>query len=156
MKKMPFLSVLNIQLFHFGCQTWNSNWTESNGSLSLSLFLLKHIWRLIILFSTGLGPPAPPGPADNHPRVHPMNSMMPYIPTDSSDSDYSHIYGRLPIPTRGIRKFPAKPLFLSHWEWWIEIHPQPPTKSGKQKIGPKKSQSRSRLFEWEMKLKSSP
>jgi hypothetical protein len=64
-----------------------------------------------------LGPPAPPGgPADNHPRVHPMNSMMPYIPTDSSDSDYSHIYGRLPIPTRGIRKFPAKPLFLSHWE----------------------------------------
>ena len=31
---------------------------------------------------------------------------------DSSDSDYSHIYGRLPIPTRGIRKFPAKPLFL--------------------------------------------
>lgn len=49
-------------------------------------------------------------------RGHPMNSMMPYIPTDSSDSDYSHIYGRLPIPTRGIRKFPAKPLFLSHWE----------------------------------------
>lgn len=43
------------------------------------------------------------------------NSMMPYI-TDSSDSDYSHIYGRLPIPTRGVRKFPAKPLFLSHWE----------------------------------------
>jgi len=64
-----------------------------------------------------LGPPtAAPGggPADNHPRVHhPLNSMMPYIPTDSSDSDYSHIYGRLPIPTRGIRKFPAKPLFLS-------------------------------------------
>jgi hypothetical protein len=93
-----------------------------------------------------LGPPAPPGPADNHPRVHPMNSMMPYIPTDSSDSDYSHIYGRLPIPTRGIRKFPAKPLFLSHWEWWIEIHPQLPTKSGKQKKGPKKSQSKSRLL----------
>jgi len=63
-----------------------------------------------------LGPSGPPGPGDNHPRVHPMNSMMPYIPTDSSDSDYSHIYGRLPIPTRGIRKFPAKPLFLSHWE----------------------------------------
>merc|ERR1711881_423968 len=61
-----------------------------------------------------LGPPTG-GPADN-PRVHPINSMMPYIPTDSSDSDYSHIYGRLPIPTRGIRKFPAKPLFLSHWE----------------------------------------
>lgn len=41
---------------------------------------------------------------------------MPYI-TDSSDSDYSHIYGRLPIPTRsGVRKFPSKPLFLSHWE----------------------------------------
>lgn len=64
-----------------------------------------------------LGPHAASnGPADNHPRIHPMNSMMPYIPTDSSDSDYSHIYGRLPIPTRGIRKFPAKPLFLSHWE----------------------------------------
>ena len=31
---------------------------------------------------------------------------------DSSDSDYSHIYGRLPIPTRGVRKFPTKPLFL--------------------------------------------
>jgi len=37
-------------------------------------------------------------------------------PYDSSDSDYSHIYGRLPIPTRGVRKFPAKPLFLSNWE----------------------------------------
>ena len=36
---------------------------------------------------------------------------------DSSDSDYSHIYGRLPIPTRGLRKFPTKPLFLSQWEW---------------------------------------
>ena len=35
---------------------------------------------------------------------------------DSSDSDYSHIYGRLPIPTRGLRKFPTKPLFLSQWE----------------------------------------
>ena len=34
------------------------------------------------------------------------------IISDSSDSDYSHIYGRLPIPTRGIRKFPAKPMFL--------------------------------------------
>ena len=34
------------------------------------------------------------------------------IIADSSDSDYSHIYGRLPIPTRGIRKFPAKPMFL--------------------------------------------
>ena len=33
--------------------------------------------------------------------------------SDSSDSDYSHIYGRLPIPTRsGVRKFPTKPLFL--------------------------------------------
>jgi len=67
-------------------------------------------------FSLGPPPAHAPGPGDNHPRVHPMNSMMPYIPTDSSDSDYSHIYGRLPIPTRGIRKFPAKPLFLSHWE----------------------------------------
>jgi len=39
-----------------------------------------------------------------------------FVKYDSSDSDYSHIYGRLPIPTRGVRKFPAKPLFLSHWE----------------------------------------
>jgi len=39
-----------------------------------------------------------------------------FVPYDSSDSDYSHIYGRLPIPTRGVRKFPTKPLFLSHWE----------------------------------------
>ena len=38
------------------------------------------------------------------------------IISDSSDSDYSHIYGRLPIPTRGLRKFPTKPLFLSQWE----------------------------------------
>ena len=38
-------------------------------------------------------------------------------------------------------------IFLwSHWEWWIEIHPQLPTKSGKQKKGPKKSQSKSRLL----------
>jgi len=45
-----------------------------------------------------------------------QRARMPYI-TDSSDSDYSHIYGRLPIPTRsGVRKFPTKPLFLSHWE----------------------------------------
>jgi len=43
------------------------------------------------------------------------NNFVPYG-TDSSDSDYSHIYGRLPIPTRGVRKFPTKPLFLSHWE----------------------------------------
>ena len=42
--------------------------------------------------------------------------MLTLICLDSSDSDYSHIYGRLPIPTRGVRKFPAKPLFLSHWE----------------------------------------
>lgn len=42
-------------------------------------------------------------------------SFVPYG-TDSSDSDYSHIYGRLPIPTRGVRKFPTKPMFLSHWE----------------------------------------
>merc|ERR1712027_175843 len=59
-----------------------------------------------------------------HTRIYPDNmgcrgenraggptSMMPYV-TDSSDSDYSHIYGRLPIPTRGLRKFPTKPLFL--------------------------------------------
>merc|ERR1712080_653411 len=45
-------------------------------------------------FSLGPPPAHAPGPGDNHPRVHPMNSMMPYIPTDSSDSDYSHIYGR--------------------------------------------------------------
>merc|ERR1711936_161473 len=51
------------------------------------------------------GEPRPAGPT----------SMMPYV-TDSSDSDYSHIYGRLPIPTRGLRKFPTKPLFLSQWE----------------------------------------
>jgi len=63
-----------------------------------------------------------------HTRIYPDNigcrgenrpggptSMMPYV-TDSSDSDYSHIYGRLPIPTRGLRKFPTKPLFLSQWE----------------------------------------
>jgi len=35
-----------------------------------------------------------------------------FVPYDSSDSDYSHIYGH----TRGVRKFPTKPLFLSHWE----------------------------------------
>ena len=35
--------------------------------------------------------------------------------SDSSDSDYSHIYGRLPIPTRGVRKFPTKPLFLRYF-----------------------------------------
>ena len=35
---------------------------------------------------------------------------------DSSDSDYSHIYGRLPLVNRAIRKFPTKPLFLSQWE----------------------------------------
>merc|ERR1719270_379801 len=46
------------------------------------------------------------------PRPASPTSMMPYV-TDSSDSDYSHIYGRLPIPTRGLRKFPTKPLFLS-------------------------------------------
>lgn len=47
-----------------------------------------------------------------HSRLYTDNSSN----KDSSDSDYSHIYGRLPIPTRGVRKFPTKPLFLSHWE----------------------------------------
>merc|ERR1712029_1163860 len=42
-------------------------------------------------------------------------SFVPYV-TDSSDSDYSHIYGRLPLVNRAIRKFPTKPLFLSQWE----------------------------------------
>merc|ERR1719373_1388918 len=42
-------------------------------------------------------------------------SFVPYV-TDSSDSDYSHIYGRLPLVNRGVRKFPTKPLFLSQWE----------------------------------------
>merc|ERR1719510_465577 len=34
-------------------------------------------------------------------------SFVPYV-TDSSDSDYSHIYGRLPLVNRAIRKFPTK------------------------------------------------
>merc|ERR1719336_2759128 len=38
-------------------------------------------------------------------------SFVPYV-TDSSDSDYSHIYGRLPLVNRAVRKFPTKPLFL--------------------------------------------
>jgi len=42
-------------------------------------------------------------------------SFVPYV-TDSSDSDYSHIYGRLPMVNRAVRKFPTKPLFLSQWE----------------------------------------
>jgi len=42
-------------------------------------------------------------------------SFVPYV-TDSSDSDYSHIYGRLPLVNRAVRKFPTKPLFLSQWE----------------------------------------
>jgi len=52
-------------------------------------------------------------PADSNGLSRAPTSFVPY---DSSDSDYSHIYGRLPIPTRGVRKFPTKPLFLSHWE----------------------------------------
>lgn len=57
----------------------------------------------------------PSSSSSNYQR-NPVTSMMPYI-TDSSDSDYSHIYGRLPIPTRsGVRRFSAKPLFLSNWE----------------------------------------
>jgi len=42
-------------------------------------------------------------------------SFVPYV-TDSSDSDYSHIYGRLPMVNKAVRKFPTKPLFLSQWE----------------------------------------
>lgn len=53
--------------------------------------------------------------ADSNGYSRAPSSFVPYV-TDSSDSDYSHIYGRLPIPTRGVRKFPTKPLFLSHWE----------------------------------------
>lgn len=44
-----------------------------------------------------------------------FTTRAPYV-TDSSDSDYSHIYGRLPLVNRGVRKFPTKPLFLSQWE----------------------------------------
>merc|ERR1712226_498155 len=78
--------------------------------------------------STGAPNSPPSHPFWWHTRIYPDNmgcrgenrpggptSMMPYV-TDSSDSDYSHIYGRLPIPTRGLRKFPTKPLFLSQWE----------------------------------------
>jgi len=78
--------------------------------------------------STGAPNSLPSHPFWWHTRIYPDNmgcrgenrpggptSMMPYV-TDSSDSDYSHIYGRLPIPTRGLRKFPTKPLFLSQWE----------------------------------------
>jgi len=54
-------------------------------------------------------------PADTNGFSRTPTNFVPYG-TDSSDSDYSHIYGRLPIPTRGVRKFPTKPLFLSHWE----------------------------------------
>jgi len=54
-------------------------------------------------------------PVDSNGFSRTPTNFVPYG-TDSSDSDYSHIYGRLPIPTRGVRKFPTKPLFLSHWE----------------------------------------
>lgn len=81
--------------------------------------------------NNGLGAQMPSHPFWWHSRIYPdgsgntgesngilsrtSNNLVPYG-TDSSDSDYSHIYGRLPIPTRGVRKFPTKPLFLSHWE----------------------------------------
>ncbi|XP_023328397.1 uncharacterized protein LOC111701371 [Eurytemora carolleeae] len=64
-------------------------------------------WHNRIYTDNSTGSPAEPV----YGRTQP--SFGPY---DSSDSDYSHIYGRLPIPTRGVRKFPSKPLFLSHWE----------------------------------------
>ena len=45
MKKMRFLSILNLELFYFGCQTWNSNF-ELNlmvVSLSLTFFAKAHL-----------------------------------------------------------------------------------------------------------------
>jgi len=35
------------------------------------------------------------------------------------DSDYSHIYGRLPLPTRGFRQYPPpnRQIYVSEWEW---------------------------------------
>jgi len=58
----------------------------------------------------------------HHYKRNPTN-FVPYI-TDSSDSDYSHIYGKVrPTTNAGAvqghymtRKFPAKPMFMSHWE----------------------------------------
>ena len=34
------------------------------------------------------------------------------------DSDYSHIYGRLPLPTRGFRQYPPpnRQIYVSEWE----------------------------------------
>jgi hypothetical protein len=34
------------------------------------------------------------------------------------ESDYSHIYGRLPIPTRGFRQYPPPrgQIYVSEWE----------------------------------------
>ncbi|XP_040564934.1 uncharacterized protein [Lepeophtheirus salmonis] len=57
-------------------------------------------------------PPIPSHPFWWHTRLYADPNSV-----DSSDSDYSHIYGRLPIPNRGaFRKFPTKPMFLSQWE----------------------------------------
>jgi len=53
-------------------------------------------------------------------KRNPTN-FVPYI-TDSSDSDYSHIYGKLRPSANAngaasyMRKFPAKPMFMSQWE----------------------------------------
>eukprot|EP00096_Caligus_rogercresseyi_P010291 TRINITY_DN369_c0_g1_i1.p1 TRINITY_DN369_c0_g1~~TRINITY_DN369_c0_g1_i1.p1 ORF type:complete len:466 (-),score=86.65 TRINITY_DN369_c0_g1_i1:449-1846(-) len=53
-------------------------------------------------------PPIPSHPFWWHTRLYADPNSV-----DSSDSDYSHIYGRLPIPNRaGFRKFPSKPMFL--------------------------------------------
>jgi len=34
------------------------------------------------------------------------------------ESDYSHIYGRLPVPTRGFRQYPPPrgQIYVSEWE----------------------------------------
>lgn len=66
-------------------------------------------WHNRLYTDNSSGPPATEPPGYGRTQAN-------FVPYDSSDSDYSHIYGRLPIPTRGVRKFPAKPLFLSHWE----------------------------------------
>jgi len=92
--------------------------TGASGSASTPFW-----WHSRLYNPEGGGQPGPGGTGGPHmSSLNPdgtsnyQRARMPYI-TDSSDSDYSHIYGRLPIPTRsGVRKFPTKPLFLSHWE----------------------------------------
>jgi len=90
---------------------------NSIGGVNSGVTSTNPLWWHSRLYSDlgHLGSLAPDAQTSNYQR-NPVTSMMPYI-TDSSDSDYSHIYGRLPIPTRsGVRRFSSKPMFLSNWE----------------------------------------